>query len=173
MPAKADQKETLFAIGEHFYALESLIIENEGVIDDEIDQWLNHWKAKEHEKVDAYCYVIQKYESIAEEADRLAQRAKRYKQTVQDLKYRLKSYLEFRGTEKIETSRFSVKVTPNGGQIPVTLNDGITVDDLPAQFIKVIKEADMVSIREALVKGDSQAQAVAQFQPRGTHLRIK
>jgi hypothetical protein len=40
------QKESLFNIGESFYALESLLIENEGEITEEIDQWLAEYQAR-------------------------------------------------------------------------------------------------------------------------------
>ena len=66
-------KESLFSIGEHFYALESLLIENEGEIDETLVQWLNEYEAKEAEKVDAYCYLVQKFEEISAEAKRLTE----------------------------------------------------------------------------------------------------
>src|SRR5690625_962645 len=61
-------KESLFSIGEHFYALESLIIDLEEITE-EIDQWLKEYQAKEQDKADAYCYLIQKFEEIAQEAE--------------------------------------------------------------------------------------------------------
>ena len=66
-------------IGEHFYALESLLMETEGEITEEIDQWLEEYQAKEEDKIDAYCYIIQKFEEIAAEAKRLADRSSSYK----------------------------------------------------------------------------------------------
>jgi len=170
---KSDSKESLFTIGEHFYALESLIIENEGEIDETIDQWLDEYQAKESEKIDAYCYIINKYADIASEAKRLADRAARYNKTVANLKERLKYYLETRGQEKMETSRFTVKVTANGGPLPIALTPGLEVEDLPEDFIKVTKEPDMNKIREALILGNREIYPMAMFMPRGTHLRIK
>jgi hypothetical protein len=170
---KSDTKESLFSIAEHFYALESLIIEKEGEVDETIDQWLTEYQAKESEKIDAYCYVINKYAEIANEAKRLADRAAQYNRTVTNLKERLKFYLETRGQEKVETSRFTIKVTANGGQLPVALVPGTEVEDLPTEFIRVVKEPDMSKLREALVQGDSMAYPFAMFLPRGTHLRIK
>jgi len=55
-------KESLFSIGDSFYALESLIIENDGEITEAIDQWLDEYEAKEADKVDAYCFLVGKYE---------------------------------------------------------------------------------------------------------------
>jgi hypothetical protein len=169
----SDEKLTLFEIGEHFYALESLIIDNEGEIDDTIDQWLTEYQAKEHDKLDAYCYLINKYQDIAEEAERLAQRAKRYSNTVQQLKSRLKYYLEAKGTDKVETSRFTLKVVSNGGSIPIVLNEGVTADDLPDNFVRIIKEADLTKLRESMLRGDANVYRYASFLKRGTHLRIK
>jgi hypothetical protein len=169
----SDEKLTLFEIGEHFYALESLIIDNEGEIDDTIDQWLQEYQAKEHDKLDAYCYLINKYQGIAEEADRLAQRAKKYSSTVQELKTRLKYYMEANGKEKIETARFTLKVTANGGSLPIALKEGITAEELPDEFVRIVKEADLSSLRHALLTGNANAYPYAHFLPRGTHLRIK
>lgn len=170
---QSDEKITLFEIGEHFYALESLIIDNEGEIDDTIDQWLAEYQAKEQDKIDAYCYLISKYQQIADEAERLAQRAKKYSSTMLDLKLRLKHYMELSGKEKIETSRFTLKVTANGGSIPLALNEGVTTDELPDKFVRVMKEADLQRLRESMLKGDADAYKYASFLKRGTHLRIK
>lgn len=166
-------KESLFAIGEHFHALESLIIEKEGEIDETIDQWLAEYQAKESDKVDAYCYVIGKYADIAAEAKRLADRAAQYNRTVTNLKERLKVYLQSRGQEKLETSRFTLTIASNGGLLPIALVPGVDVDDLPTEFVRITKEADMGKLRQALVEGDSMAYPYAMFLPRGTHLRIK
>jgi hypothetical protein len=122
---KSISKESLFAIGEHFYALESLIIERDGEIDETIDQWLSEYEAKEEAKLDAYCYIIAKHQEIAEEAQRLAERAARHKQMVTQLKDRLKYYLESRGKDKVETKRFTIKVCANGGPLPIALSPGI------------------------------------------------
>jgi predicted nuclease with TOPRIM domain len=170
---KPGSKESLFIIGEHFFALESLIIENEGVVDETIDQWLAEYQAKLEDKIDAYCYIITRYQEIAAEAKRLAERASRYAKTVSDLKDRLKYYMEQHGHEKVETTRFTVKVTSNGGLLPVVLSPGLEVDDLPEQFIKVTKEADMNKLRQALLSGDDEVYPFAMLTPRGTHLRIK
>jgi predicted nuclease with TOPRIM domain len=173
LTTKPSSKESLFVIGEHFYALESLIIENEGVIDETIDQWLAEYQAKLEDKIDAYSYIITRYQEIAAEAKRLAERASRYSKTVSELKDRLKYYMEHHGHEKVETTRFTVKVTANGGPLPVLLSPGLEVDDLPEQFVKVIKEPDMNALRQALLSGDQEVYPFAMLTPRGTHLRIK
>jgi len=170
---KSVTKESLFSIGEHFYALESLLIENEGEITDEIDQWLAEYQAKEEEKVDAYCFLIQKFEEIAEESKRLAERSSSYNTKVKNLKDRLKLYLEIRGKEKVETGRFTVTVCGNGGLLPIRLHEDVTADRLPESFVKVFKEPDLTALRDAILNGDEIAMQFAQILPRGTHLRIK
>lgn len=166
-------KASLFSIGEHFYALESLIMDNEGEIDPTLDQWLNEYEALESEKVDAYCYVIQKFEEIATEAKRLSERSRVYGNKARLLKDRLKYYLESRGRDKLETSRFTIRVSQNGGQLPVILNEGVTVDTLPDAYLKKYEEPDMSSLREAILQGNNEALRFARILPRGTHLRIK
>src|SRR5690625_3048754 len=165
-------KESLFSIGEHFYALESLIIDLEEITE-EIDQWLKEYQAKEQDKADAYCYLIQKFEEIAQEAQRLADRSTSYKKKVSQLKERMKNYLEVQEKEKLETPRFTVSVCRNGGQLPVRLNEGVTADRLPESFVRTSIEPDMQSLRDAILSGDEEAMRFAQLLPRGTHLRIK
>ena len=171
--SKPTTKESLFSIGEHFYALESLIIDNEGEIDDTIDHWLEEYQAKEHDKVDAYCYLIQKFEDISAEAKRLAQRSTSYNRKAKQLKDRLKYYLEKQGREKVETQRFTVSVTTNGGQLPLRIYDDITPEKLPDQFVRIYREVDATALRDAIINGDEEAMRFAQVLPRGTHLRIK
>lgn len=166
-------KESLFQIGEHFYALESLIIDNEGEIDDTIDQWLEEYIAKESEKIDAYCYLIQKFQEISEEAKRLAERSSSYSKKAKTMKDRLKYYLERRGRDKVETSKFTVTVRQNGGKQPIKLFDEVSPEFMPDQFVRTYREPDMDEIRTALLDGDDKAEAIATLLPRGTHLRIK
>jgi len=170
---KSVTKESLFSIGEHFYVLESLLIETEGEITDEIDQWLSEYQAKEEDKIDAYCYIIQKFEEISEESKRLAERSSSYNKKAKSLKDRLKIYLENRGKEKVETGRFTVTVCGNGGQLPIKLHEDVTPDRLPELYVKVFKEPDLSALRDAILSGDEQALKFAQILPRGTHLRIK
>ncbi len=169
---QSNTKASLFSIGEHFYALETLLIENEGEIDDTIDQWLDEYEAKEAEKVDAYCYLIQKFEEIASEAKRLADRSSGYHKKARTLKDRLKYYLQNRGKDKLETGRFTIRVRQNGGQLPVILNEGITADHLPDEFVKIYREPDMSSLSESILQGNSEALRFGKILPRGTHLRI-
>ena len=170
---KSITKESLFSIGEHFYILESIIIDNDGEIDDIIDQWLEEYRAKEEDKIDAYCYLIQKFEEIASEAKRLAERSTSYNKKAKNLKNRLKIYLENRGREKIETPRFTVTVSTNGGQLPLKLHEDVREDQLPDQFTRVYRNPDMQALREAILGGDEEAMRFAKILPRGTHLRIK
>lgn len=170
---KSNTKESLFMIGEHFYALESLLMESEGEITEEIDQWLNEYQAKEEDKIDAYCYLIQKFQEIASEAKRLADRSSSYNKKAKNLKERLKLYLESRGREKIESPRFTISVCRNGGQLPIRLHEDVTVERLPEQFVQVHRDPDLNTLRDAIVSGDEEAMRFAKILPRGTHLRIK
>ena len=167
------QKESLFNIGESFYALESLLIENEGEITEEIDQWLAEYQAKESDKIDGYCYLIQKFEEIASESKRLAERAASYSTKVKNLKDRLKLYMEVQGREKIETPRFTVSVCGNGGLLPIRLHENVTEQNLPDQFVRTYREPDLSALRDSILTGDEEAQRFATILPRGTHLRIK
>lgn len=166
-------KESLFNIGESFYVLESLLIETEGEITEDIDQWLAEYQSKESDKIDSYCYLIQKFEDIASESKRLAERAASYSNKVKQLKDRLKTYLELQGRDRVETPRFTVSVCGNGGLQPIVLHEDVTVERLPESFIRTYREPDLSAIREAILSGDEEAMRFASVQPRGTHLRIK
>lgn len=166
-------KENLFQIGEHFYALESLLIDNEGEIDDTIDQWLEEYHAKEADKIDAYCYLIQKFLEIAEEAKRLSERSSSYSKKAKSMKDRLKHYLERRGRDKVETSKFTLTVCQNGGKQPIRVFEDVEPSAIPNQFVRIFREPDMEEIRKALLENDEEAQTIATLMPRGTHLRIK
>ena len=170
---KPTTKESLFSIGEHFYALESLLIDNEGEIDETIDQWLEEYHAKEEHKLDAYCYIIQKFEEIAAEAKRLSERSSSYTRKAKDLKDRLKYYLEKRGKDRIETQRFTIRVCQNGGKLPIDLHEDVTAERLPDPFVRIYREPDLNALRESLLAGNQEAMRFAKLLPRGTHLRIK
>ena len=166
-------KETLFQIGEHFNVLEELFSETEGEITEEIDQWLSEYEGKQADKVDAYCYLIQKFTDIAEEAKRLAARSTSYQNKAKGLKDRLKMYLEAQGKQRIETARFTITIAGNGGKRPVELHEFVQPGELPDPFVRIVKEPDMNRIREALEAGDEFVHQFAFLRERGTHLRIK
>ncbi len=170
---KPTTKESLFSIGEHFCALESLIIDNEGEIDKTIDQWLEEYRAKEEHKLDAYCYIIQKFEEISAEAERLAERSSSYSKKAKQLKDRLKYYLEKRGKDKVETQRFTIRICTNGGKLPIHLHEDVRSDLLPDPFVRIYREPDLNALRESILDGNQEAMRFAKLLPRGTHLRIK
>lgn len=165
-------KETLFQIGEHFHALEELLLNTEGEITDEIDTWLTEYEGKQADKIDAYCYLIQKFSEISAEAKRLADRSSLYANKSKQLKERLKQYLHVRGTKRLETARFTITIAGNGGKRPVHLHDFVSADELPDPFVRMVKEPDLHRIREALEAGDEFVHQFAVLNERGTHLRI-
>jgi hypothetical protein len=170
---KTLEKASLFAIGDAFSDLEQLIEQNEGEIDEQLDTWLKECELAEADKIDSYVYLINKFEDIAWEAQRLADRGSAYRNKAQSLKYRLKAYMECREKSIIETKRFTVKIHQNGGAIPVRLRDGVLIEDIPEDLIKQEKAPDMTKIREQLVQGNASVYKIAEFIPRGTHIRIK
>lgn len=73
----------------------------------------------------------------------------------------------------LETQRFTVTVNYNGGMLPVILNEGITPENLPDEFVKIFREPNMSSLWDAILAGNDQALMFGKILPRGTHLRIK
>jgi hypothetical protein len=92
--------------------------------------------------------------------------------TVEILSERLRLHLQNQNVKKLKTRRFNITVATNGGKQPF----GIDVEhpkDLPERFRKVIYEPDKTAIREALEANEPEAEKIAYWRERGTHLRIK
>ncbi len=125
------------------------------------------------EKAEAYASVIRSLELRArarkDEASRIRDLAEADEAVADRLKKRLKEAMEATGKTKIDTPRFKLSVAGNGGKQPLVME--AEVDDLPAEFRKVLVEADRDAIRAALEAG--QAVPGCTLLPRGTSLRIK
>lgn len=173
LQVKPKVKESIFEIGNHFNALASLIEEQEGEITQTIDQWLSEYEGKEADKIDAYCYLVQRYEEIALESKRLAARAARYNNNIKALKDSLNHYFKVQNKMKVETSRFTVTRVKNGGKLPVELNEGISPEDLPREYQSIIINADKDKMRDDILAGNEELGRFAQVGERGTHIRIK
>ena len=105
------------------------------------------------------------------EADRLADLAKADDKSAQGLRERLRFIWETRNLPKIETSRFRVALTRNGGKAPLDLRVG--PEELPEWAIerKTVVTANKDAIRSRLEAGESLP--FANLMERGTRISIK
>src|SRR4028119_1240060 len=135
--------------------------------DSTYEQWLS--------KVDNYCAAITNRHAISKqrkaEAERLSKLAATDSQRVEWMKAQLKKCLEAQGVKKLSLHRFNLTISNNGGVLPIKLSCEVT--KLPPQFQRIEVSADNAAIRQALESGDIEAQKVAYFAERETHLRVR
>jgi hypothetical protein len=144
-------------------AVQQLLEQRDGTY----DQWLI--------KVDNYCAAITNRHALSKqrksEAERLSKLAASDSKRVDWMKQQLKSCLESQGVKKLSLHRFSLTISNNGGVLPLKLV--CEVEQLPPQFQRIEVSPDNGAIRQALEAGDLEAQKVAQFGERETHLRVR
>jgi hypothetical protein len=132
-----------------------------------VNQWLI--------KIDNYCAAITNRHAISKqrkaEAERLSKLAATDSQRVEWMKAQLKKCLEAKGVKKLTLRRFNLTISNNGGALPLKLS--CEAAELPPQFQRIEVSADNGAIRKALESGDIEAQKVAYFAERETHLRVR
>ncbi|MEG4431626.1 siphovirus Gp157 family protein [Microcoleus sp. F10_A2] len=144
-------------------AVQQLLEQRDGTY----DQWLI--------KIDNYCAAITNRHALSKqrkaEAERLSKLAATDSKRVEWMKQQLKICLESQGVKKLSLHRFSLTISNNGGVLPLKLV--CEVDQLPPQFQRIEVLPDNGAIRQALEAGDIEAQRVAQFGERETHLKVR
>ena len=147
--------------------LEAAVQQLLGNRDSTYDQWLT--------KIDNYCAAITNRHALSKqrksEAERLNKLAASDSKRVEWMKQQLQKCLESQGVKKLSLHRFHLTISQNGGVLPLKLV--CEVDELPPQFQRIEVSPDNSAIRKALEAGDVEAQKVAQFGERETHLRVQ
>lgn len=176
--------KSLWEIGADMRALEETIIEADGDISDEetekiIDGWFAEIGAERDLKLDNYAAFIKMLEARAAvrkaEAQRIMALAAPDENLAARLKARLKEFFENHvgDGEKIDTARFKISLVNNGGALPVILDEQIVAhpEEIPEGYRRVVFQADLNAIREALNNGEELD--FARLGERGRHIRIK
>ena len=134
--------------------------------DSTYEQWLS--------KVDNYCAAITNRHALSQqrksEAERLNKLAATDSKRVNWMKAQLKKCLKSQNVKKLSLHRFQLTISSNGGLLPLKLT--CEVNQLPPQFQRIEVSPDNSAIRQALEAGDIEAQKVAQFGERETHLSV-
>ncbi len=171
------QKRTLMEMTDDMQALDDLLAEVGGDITDPsveatVQQWFSELDSGMQSKVDNYCALISEFAARAkvraDEAERLASRAKRDEAQANWLKAMMLQALSTRGLRKFETERFTVSVVKNGGQQPIDLHSEVPPD---WSLTRTEVVPDRARIRAALEAGESLS--FATLCERGQRLAIK
>ncbi len=146
---------------------------------EELNQWfrdLSKSKLEERDrKIDNYCALIAESEARATtrklEAKRLADRARVDENKAKSLKSMLQHFFECQNLKSLETTRYRVRLSQNGGKLPVVFNEAYSVLHIDEEFVQVSKSPNLTAIREALEEGVDLP--FAHLGERGKGLRIQ
>lgn len=108
-------------------------------------------------KADGYAKVIRQLKADAkalkDEEDRLKDRREAIERTIDKIQSRLKEVMKATGKIKFKTLDFSFLVKKNPPAVKIA--EGITTDDVPAEYIKWGKPSiDNTKVKEALKNGE-------------------
>lgn len=171
---------TLYEIREDLAALDDLLAEvggdvSEADVEAAVDAWLAESGEAMRSKIDSYAALIRTVEARGAarkaEADRLRALATTDENTVKRLKGRLLWFFQDREIPTLDTDRFRISVSQNGGATPVVLR--VAPEDLPEDWRTsvVTYRAETDRIRAALERGE--ALPFAALGERGSHIRIR
>lgn len=109
----ATAQAKLYEIGDELEAVTARIIENGGVLTDELEEALDEIEGAFREKVERTALAVQELERKAEmcesEADRLQSRASSFENSADGLKEYLRHQLRRQGVDRVDGDRVSVR----------------------------------------------------------------
>lgn len=140
-----------------------------------IQQWFEQLGSERDRKLDNYSALIVECTSRAAarkaEAQRLMELAASDENRAKLLKDRLKLFFQAHNLKTLDTARYRLAITKNGGKAPLILDESVPMTQLPEQFQRVSIDPDTTAIRDALERGE--VLEWARLGERGTSLRIK
>ena len=171
------KSRSLFSIGEDLERLNEILDETGDDIQQQeiLNEWLQQLGTERDRKLDGYAASISEMQARAEarkaEAQRLMELAKADERRAQLLKERLKWFFESQQLKTIETTRYRLSLSKNGGKAPLILKPDLSPHQLPERFTTTSIEPNTSAIRAALEAGE--ALDFASLGDRGTSIRIK
>lgn len=166
----------LWEIGSELTALGELLEETGGEITPEaeavLNQWLDEMGDAQQQKLDAYVYLVKKFEHEGDTAFKVSSEFKskaeaRWK-AEQRLKQRLFDYLKATGQKELPTaSGWKISIQRNGGKLPLCVDQ----ERVPQEYLELVPKIDNDKIRGALEQGKKLD--FARFGKRGEQLRIR
>lgn len=171
---------TIYDISADLAALETILHENGGDITDPqaaeaLAEWERELETDLAGKVDRYCALIAEMEVRAAarraEAERLVDLAKADESGAAGLRDRLRFIWQARNLGPLQTARFRVSISRNGGKAPISISG--EADSLPAWAVKrrEVVEIDRDAIRSALEAGN--VLPFARLEERGSRISIR
>ncbi len=176
LPSSAKTR-SLFNISDDLEKLNELLDEASDDAEQQelINQWFAQLETERDSKLDSYAALIAEMLARAEvrkaEAKRMMDLVAVDERRAQLLKERLKWFFETHQLKTVETSRYRISISKNGGKAPLILKPGVLPNQLPERFQKVSVEPNTNAIRTALEAGEDLS--FATLGERGTSLRIK
>lgn len=174
---KTTKAPTLYTIGSEMDALRDLL-EGDDAGTTEADaevvaQWMAEFDGALETKLSRCIAYIREQEAMADaralEARRLRELAEIPVARVKRLKEAIRFVFEGQGLKRVETNLGNVTLAANGGKQPIEVL--VTVDDLPSDCVRVVREPDLDAIRKRIESGE--AITFARALPRGSHVRIR
>ena len=174
------KKSTLFELTDKLLWVEELLEQSEEELQERypqedflarLEKFLDGTEEARNDKLDAYAWLITRYEQEERVAREIAaeweDKARTRKRRVDALKSTLMQHLQIMRQKKVETGQWRFSVVKNS-QAPLRVNK----QDLPVEFlIPQEPKADMVAIRRA-IKSQGEVSGV-EVLPENYHLRIK
>lgn len=168
---------TLYQLHEDLIRAEQEMQENEGVISPELEAFLERTDIEIAHKLQALIVVSNEFAMFADrrkfEISRLQTLVSADQAKADQLKARVKDFMESHGYDKVKTDMFNLSIAKNGGATPLIWEDGVSPESAPKEFVKEIisYKFDTKAIQDALKNG-VELPFVKEGE-RGTHLRIK
>ena len=154
---------SLYEITDELLELQHELIENGGVISDEMEERHDELLEMEAGKTDGYIAIIQNLtrtaEAVKAEEKRLKKRRKALESSVDSLKDRLRMAMDARGEEVRESTLGKVRVQTASRRGTTVFTDP---GDLPEKWRRVKVSADKSAISEALQSEDLDIRAEAE-----------
>ena len=169
---------SLYDITEELRKMQDALIENGGVIDEEMEERFDHLLDVEEEKTEGYIKIIRDLKATAaavkEEEDRLKKRRRALESSVEELKDRLCHAMEVRGQEVRETDLGKVRVQKASRR---SLSVDVDPEDLPDRLKRVSVKPDKREIRAYLEDREiehleANGQSIAHLEEPTTYIRI-
>lgn len=179
----SDKKLALYDLDAQFKDLDALLETSGGDLDQEKDgktlaEWLEKNEIATKEKVDSYCFIIDRYYGDAAVCKQmiglLKAREQAHIKKAERLEALLKQSMELRKVEKIPAPMHTVWIQKNGGKPSVVIEK--TLEEMPPQYRKVVpehEEIDTEKLKADAIAGNEDALKLCKVGEVGTSLRIK
>lgn len=161
---------TLYSLTDEYLAL--LEMAEDETDPQVIEDTLEGLKGEIEDKADAYAAIIAQLNGEADilstEIRRLQNRKMAMVNNANRIKDHLYKCMKILDMRKIKTVKHTFTIQQNGGKLPVFLNDGVKIEDLPDSLL--VKSVNMEKLRKTLEDGNT---IWGHYGTRGESLRIR